>query len=54
MISAASPGIKLIASDVLETDPIGAEPSAFGFAAAIAKPFSAGELSFILNEVLNQ
>ena len=54
MISAASPGIILIASDVLETDPIGAEPSAFGFAAAIAKPFSAGELSFILNEVLNQ
>ena len=53
-ISAASPGIKLIASDVMATDPIGAEPSAFGFAAAIAKPFSAGELSSILNKVLNQ
>ena len=52
-ISAASPGIKLIASDVMAGDPIGVEPSAFGFAAAIAKPFSAGELSSLLNEVLN-
>lgn len=53
-ISVASPGIKLIASDVMANDPIAAEPSAFGFAAAIAKPFSAGELSSILNKVLNQ
>lgn len=53
-ISAASPGIKLIASDVMANDPIAAEPSAFGFAAAVAKPFSAGELSSILNKVLNQ
>ncbi|WP_400260111.1 PAS domain S-box protein [Candidatus Methanomassiliicoccus intestinalis] len=52
-MSAVSPGLKIIATDVLAGDPISAEPTAFGFAAALAKPFSAGELSSLLNKLLS-
>ena len=53
-IKKIDPGIKAIVSTGYNTSDIMSDPRAFGFDAAIPKPFSLNKLKEVLNELLNQ
>ena len=44
-LRAVAPNLRAIASSGYSSDPIMAQPQAYGFAAALAKPYRIGELA---------